>query len=147
MNRPKVLIFHGHAKRHQHTSTYSTRCNMKRRCYDETNNWFYCYGAKGISVCDRWKYSFINFLFDMGEKPKGTSLDRINSEGDYTPENCCWATRIEQARARSGTLNYHGISLREACLIRGLNYKAAHWRLRHNLNPFIPIKRSKYNVK
>lgn len=71
---------------------------MKDRCYNEDNNRFYAYGARGIKVCDRWRDSFENFVADMGERPEGMSLDRINVEADYSPENCRWASTAEQAR-------------------------------------------------
>lgn len=69
---------------------------MKDRCNNPNNKAYRNYGGRGIKVCDRWLNSFENFLADMGERPQGTTLDRINSNGNYEPDNCRWVTRMEQ---------------------------------------------------
>jgi hypothetical protein len=72
---------------------------MRQRCYSVKNNKFYMYGARGIHVCARW-FDFRNFLSDMGERPVGKTLDRINGTLHYMPSNCRWATPKEQANNR-----------------------------------------------
>ena len=73
---------------------------MKTRCLNPNNKRFKDYGGRGIMICERWMV-FENFLADMGERPEGKTLDRINNDGHYEPSNCKWSTSKEQANNRS----------------------------------------------
>lgn len=95
---------------------------MLRRCYNPKDSVFSHYGERGISVCERW-HTFENFLEDMGVKPEGLSLERKNVNGNYSLENCCWATMTEQTRNRRTTkwvtINGQTKSAAEWCEIYG----------------------------
>lgn len=73
---------------------------MIGRCYDKRTNGWDRYGGRGITVCQRWRESFASFLADMGERPAGKTLDRRETNGNYEPGNCRWATYKEQRHNR-----------------------------------------------
>jgi hypothetical protein len=96
----RLRLEHGHNRKGRQSPTYATWDAMIARCERSGRENYRYYGARGIAVCERWRRSFSAFLEDMGERPKGRTLDRIKTDGDYEPGNCRWATPIEQAANR-----------------------------------------------
>jgi hypothetical protein len=78
---------------------------MLRRCYGSSRADFKNYGAVGVSVCERWRLSFKNFLADMGTRPSGLTIDRIDPKGNYEPSNCRWVSWTDQANNRTNNVN------------------------------------------
>lgn len=101
----------------RHTTEYEIWAGMKKRCYNPKCKRYTGYGGRGIKVCDRWldkARGFQNFLEDMGMRPEGKSLDRFpNNDGDYSKENCRWATNEEQARNKRTNvwIEYEGLNM------------------------------------
>ena len=92
----ETKLKHGHNKSNEEMSrTYCSWHSMKSRCSNPNATSYEYYGGIGITVCDRWD-DFSSFLEDMGERPEGTSIDRIDPYGNYEPDNCRWATPTEQ---------------------------------------------------
>ena len=105
---------------------------MMRRCYKENTTQYAYYGGRGIKVCDRW-HSFSNFFADMGTRPEGTSLDRMDNNGDYCPENCRWVAKKTQCRNRRSNvvIEWRGETriLKDWAETLGMNYKLLHQRI------------------
>jgi hypothetical protein len=96
------------------TTEYQIWLGMKDRCINVESESYYLYGGRGIEVCGRWM-SFENFFLDMGIRPNGLSIDRIDVNGNYEPDNCRWATdtiQIFNQRPRNNTTGYTGVELR-----------------------------------
>lgn len=110
---------------------------MKQRCLDTEHPTYKRYGARGVTVCERWLV-FENFLADMGERPAGMTLDRENGKLGYTPTNCRWATRAEQARNRSSnrmvTINDEIMCFTDWCSRYGVSTQVVSHRLRRGLD-------------
>ena len=87
---------HGHARDNNHSPEYDSWQHARQRCNNPKAKGYAEYGGSGITMCDRWR-DFSAFLADMGPRPEGTSLDRIDSKKGYEPGNCRWATPLQQA--------------------------------------------------
>lgn len=94
--RGRARATHGHCRNGRSTRTYDTWTGILARCTNPNTKGYRNYGGRGIAVCDRW-LDFAAFLADMGERPEGKTLDRINPNGGYEPGNCRWATPKEQS--------------------------------------------------
>ena len=81
---------------------YSTWTGMKQRCYNPNNLNFRHYGGAGVRVCELWRTSFDQFLLHMGPRPDGYDLHRMNTHGDYSPENCVWLDPQEHVKIHGG---------------------------------------------
>lgn len=116
-----------------HSPEYNSFNAMKQRCYYPRHKDFANYGGRGIRVCDRWLHSFENFLADMGRKPGiDYSVDRINPDGDYAPDNVRWANHFVQSRTRRNTIRVampdgRNVTLKEAAKAHGANYDSVRY--------------------
>lgn len=109
---------------------YTVWAGMKSRCSSKAPKVFRLYGGRGISVCERWRKSFDDFLADMGPRPSSKhSIDRINNDGNYEPGNCRWATHSQQMRNTNQnhmvTIRGKKVPLVEAAELAGINQNAA----------------------
>ncbi len=123
---------HGHNRRGRVSRTYRIWTGMKNRCLNPRNKDFRYYGRRGIMVCERW-LEFENFLADMGEAPTDLTLDRTDTNGNYEPNNCAWATRKEQAQTTRRKSNYGGLTIQQWADVWGINYQAAKGRIYRRL--------------
>lgn len=119
--RSRVSKKHGMSK----TSIYGIYASMLSRCHSKSDSNYFRYGGRGIEVCQRWRDSFLNFYEDMGDRPRGMTLERIDNNKGYSKENCKWATMMEQCNNRRSSsyvvLNGRKMTKAQASRITGLN--------------------------
>lgn len=131
MSNGQFKTTHGHSN--PPSPEYRSWLSMRERCNRKADTHYKNYGGRGITICKRW-HSFANFLADMGERPDGMTLDRIDNDGNYERKNCRWATQIEQSRNRRTNifLELHGRSqiLKDWSIELGISSQTIHQRLK-----------------
>lgn len=133
----KTFTTHGHTKGCVESPEYRTWEAIRTRCTNKNQKAYKNYGGRGIIVCEKWMNSFEAFLEDMGKKPSGKhTIERINNNKNYSPDNCKWATRKEQGKNKRNTIliESKGVvkSLREWSLETGINYYTMFSRYKSN---------------
>ena len=111
---------------------------MRSRCYRSTDKCFDLYGGRGIKVCDRWLNDYDAFFEDMGERPSGTTLDRIDSNLNYSPENCRWVTMREQQQNKRSNVLFE---------LDGVSLPVAEWARRYGLHRTVLMQRIRRGVQ
>lgn len=132
------VMTHGHNRKGIPSPTLQAYRNMINRCYNESTDRYKNYGARGITVCDEWRKGFEFFLRDMGVKPDGLTLERIDVNGNYNKMNCCWKGEFEQRRNTQSTIRvaYKGetMCLADAAKAAGLKYLTVYNRYQRRGN-------------
>lgn len=130
-----VNFKHGHTADRKTSREFAAWSTAKSRCYNVNNTRYKTYGARGIGMCAEWSSNFTQFLVDMGPCPPNGTLDRIDNDADYSPSNCRWATRTEQARNKttSLTVQWNGAAwlLKDIARATGLTYGALRLRVKY----------------
>lgn len=127
---------HGQSHGANKSGAYSSWMAAKMRCENPMNVGYVRYGGRGIKMCKRWSENFKEFLKDMGERPIGMSLDRINSNGNYEPLNCRWATQSQQTRNKRTNRLWHGehLCIKEIAQIEGVPRTSLNKHLKRGLS-------------
>lgn len=126
------VVTHGQSRGGSNRKTYARWLSMRKRCSAQQGrhreDWSN-YAGRGIVVCERWS-TYLNFLADMGECPDGMTLERVDVDGNYEPENCRWATQTDQSlnktNTRMTTWNGNQLPLLDACRKAGISYQKAY---------------------
>lgn len=139
----KRNLKHGHSKRQNSSSIYMIWANIIQRCTNPKHIGYKNYGGRGIIVCDRWNPkrggSFENFLEDMGERPLGLTIDRINNDKGYHKSNCRWRTIKEQSRNKRNNI-FISFNGKTQCVTdwqteTGINLETIKYRIDHGWTP------------
>lgn len=129
-----MRVTHGYSRKGNIHPLYVTWVKMRKRCNNEKDKDYHSYGARGIKVCARWEESFVNFLEDMGDRPKGHSLDRVDNDLGYSKENCKWSTPTEQSRNTRRSIDItFGSATRNLsywCEFFGMSHETVSWRIK-----------------
>lgn len=144
MTRARSLT-HGATSGRVKSREYRAWRHAKDRCHNPRDSNFRRYGARGIVMCARWRDDFATFLADMGPCPPGLSIDRIDVNGPYAPENCRWATDSVQANNTRANryVEHEGarFSLAQLAAHFGVSYKAMHYHVIRGLDPVVAAQR------
>ena len=128
---------------------YSVWTNMKYRCIKPNHKRYHDYGGRGIEICDEWLNSFHQFVSDMGERPDGFELDRIDNDKGYCKENCRWIDSKTNKRSRRNTrwvsINDKEYTLRDLSEEYNISYDTLIWRWRTGIRGKDIIKPSRYS--
>lgn len=127
---------HGESIKNNKSPEYRTWSGILSRCLNKSNPGYKRYGGRGIIVCERWMDSFSNFLLDMGRKPIGCSIDRIDNDGNYEPSNCRWSNSKEQSNNTSANhiIEFNGTkkTIQQWAEYYGMNHYTLRRRIREN---------------